>query len=317
MKISVIHPARNENDEIIPTVNSMLHAGANEVLVYDDGSDVPLQVQEGTRHFHHQSSLGPSVCRNLGANTATGDVLVFADAHTRINDLRALCAEAVNRNCIMVPAMQSLYGDSKTIGYGRNFVLKGQGNEVIDFDLSNTRPEKRYTLCGGNWGGFFIMPRSIFIRIGGWVNHSSWGHNDASLILKAWFCNVPTILDRDTIYKHKGKVKSFGYPVTAVQPLLNLLHTYFVIFEEQTFQNHWLPLFELHKRWMLAQGLEHIAKPEVQAERIAFQRLKLRTDDEFFSTWIPEKGYNGKECNVSRQSVVQEAEIPRPPPTRN
>lgn len=297
MKISVIHPARNENDEIAPTVKSMFDAGADEVLVYDDGSDVPLEVLEGTRHFRHQSSLGPSVCRNLGAHSATGDVLVFADAHTRIDDLRALCSEAVSRQCIMVPAMQTLYTENSTIGYGQNFVLKGSGNELIAFDQSNARPDSRYTLCGGNWGGFFIMPRPVYLRMGGWVNHSFWGYNDPSLILKAWFSGVPTILDRDTIYKHKGKIKSFGYPVTAIQPLINLLQTYFVIFEEKTFLNHWLPLFEKHHHWMLSRGLEHLAKPEIKAEHAAFQLIKRLTDDEFFSKWIPARGYNGKACD--------------------
>lgn len=295
MTISVIHPARNEHEEIGATVKSMQMAGANEILVFDDGSDSALPVTAGTIHFRHDKSRGPSVCRNLGGKAARGDVLVFADAHTRIEDLTGICNEAQSRQCIMVPSMQSLYGSGTVTGYGRNFILKGKENELIGFDRQNSLPKSRYTFCGGNWGGFFIMPKTVFNRIEGWVNHGFWGYNDPSLILKAWFAGIPTILDRDTIYKHKGKVETkFGYPVKAIEPLFNVLQTYFTLFDEKTFQEHWLPLFERTHKWMLNKGLERLKDAQILRERLAFQRSKVRCDSHFFSEWITEHGFNGR-----------------------
>lgn len=303
MNISVIHPARNENAEITATVDSMIAAGADEVLVYDDGSDTPLEFDPRTRHFRHAQSLGPSVCRNLGGKASVGDVLVFADAHTRIDDLRPICEEALARQCIMVPSMQSLNGSGEATGYGRGFILKGKEGELLGFDKTSRRPVTRYSFCGGNWGGFFIMPRSVFDRIGGWVNHSFWGYNDPSLILKAWLCGVPTILDRDTIYKHKGKAKTgFGYPVPAAGPFTNALQTFYVLFDEQTFQGHWLPLFSKHHKWIVNRAMDHVMSEEIQAERAAFQGLKQLSDEMFFSSWIPTLGFNGMECDAQLHS---------------
>jgi hypothetical protein len=294
--ISVIHPARNENLEIEATVASMLAAGAGEVIVMDDGSDIPLPKLPGTVQVRHHRPQGPSVCRNQGARIAAGDVLVFADAHTRIADLHTLAEEAVRRQCIIVPAMQSLYGSGNVTGWSRNFITKGSSQELLGFDMANAKPKTRFTHCGGNWGGFFIMPRTVYDRIGGWVDHTYWGYNDPSLILKAWFCDVPVILDSEVIYKHKGKVKTgFGYPVKAEQPLINLLHTYTVLFDPATVQRHWLPLMQQHHRWMIPRAEAWAQSPTVHAERKAFQSLKRQPDAAFFEVFLPRKGFNGEE----------------------
>lgn len=294
IKISVIHPARNENTEIEETYKSMLSAGASEIFIYDDGSDVPLPQFSNTNIIRHDISKGPSVCRNLGGYAATGEVLVFADAHTRIDDLTSLARFSIDNNCVVIPSMTSLYGSGNVIGYSRNFVLKGQENELIGFDMYNQKPESRYSICTGNWGGFFIMPKSLFLHIGGWIDHHYWGYNDPSLILKNFFCGKHVVLDRDIIYKHKGKVKTgFGYPVKAVEPLLNLFHSYFVIFDKETFENHWLPKLEKSHKWMFNRGIDHISQQSIINEERYFKTVKIKDDDEFFKTFLNDN-QNGK-----------------------
>ena len=287
MNITAIHPARNENQEILPTVESMRSAGCNEVLVYDDGSDIPLDNIDGAKVFRNDVSKGPSVCRNLGGFQSSGDYLVFADAHTRIGSLAEVCEAAENNDAIVVPAMTSLYRSGKTIGYSRNFILKGKDEELIGFDMFNKRPDTRYTECTGNWGGFFVMTKKLFLDIDGWVDHQYWGYNDPSLILKAFFCDKKVILDRDTIYKHKGKVETgFGYPVKAIEPLLNIFHSYYVLFENHTFENYWLPKLQKTHKWMYDRGLEHISKKSIQEEEKRFKQKKKMSDDDFFHDFM-------------------------------
>jgi glycosyltransferase involved in cell wall biosynthesis len=267
------------------------------VIVYDDGSDVPLAADEAITHLiRHESPKGPSVCRNLGAQRAMGDVLVFADAHTRTPDLREIAALALAQPVIVIPAMESLYPESLPAarGYGRNYILKGEGMELIGFDRSNAAPASRYVRAGGNWGGFFVMSRQTFERIGGWVDHAFWGYNDPSLILKAWLCGVDTICDTQALYQHKHKSKAkggFGYPVKAVEPLLNVLHTYATVFETETLDG-FLALFDEHHRWMMKRGREWIARAETQAERARFQALRTRNDEAFFKEFLPKRGFN-------------------------
>lgn len=298
MYITVIHPARNEHTEIVATVESMKSAFADEILVFDDGSDTPLPyVDADVTSFN--SSIGPSVCRNLGGNNAIGDVLVFADAHTRIDNLIPICQFALDNKCIVIPTMTSLYGAGNTIGYSRDFILKGKSNELIGFNMTNYRPNDQYSYCYGNWGGFFVMSKKVFDEINGWVDHKYWGYNDPSLILKGYMHNIPTILDTSTMYKHKGKVKTgFGYPVKSIEPLLNIFHTYYVCFTDHTFENHWLPLLEKEHKWMYAKGLEHISNDKIKMEKNKFQNSRQQDDSYFFDVFMKQKNSRQKYINV-------------------
>jgi len=287
MKISVVIPARNENDEIEQTCSSFLKENIHEIFIYDDGSDVPLPVFDSATNIRHNSPAGPSVCRNLGGKQATGDVIVFSDAHVRVENLHKICEFAVKNNAVAIPSMQSLNGSGKVTGYCRDFILKGKGNELIGFNMNNTRPKAQQCYCYGNWGGFFVVPKAVFSAIDGWVNHQHWGYNDPSLILKCFFCNIDTVLDQNAMYKHKGKVKTgFGYPVRAIEPLLNIFHSYFVIFDADTFQDYWLPLLKKEHAWMYEKGMQFISAPEIIEEEKRFKLLKQRKDSDFFDDFI-------------------------------
>ncbi len=287
MIITAIHPARNENAEIEATYKSMLSAGADKCIIFDDGSDIPLDIFPDTVNIRNNITIGPSVCRNLGAQIMTSDVLVFADAHTRVNNLKDISNFALNEGVICIPSMRSLYGSSNVAGYSRNFIMKGKSSELFGFDMTNNKPDNRYSYSYGNWGGFFVMSRETFDNIGGWVNHKFWGYNDPSLYVKAFFCNYDCVLDKETIYHHKGKAKTgFGYPVKAIEPLLNIFHSYYVLFDLDTFENYWLPLLEKEHKWMFTKGLEYIDSNEIKKEEKAFKMIKKRGDDEFFNIFL-------------------------------
>lgn len=87
--ISVIIPVFNEQESIIDCLKSLLKQTLKdlEVLVIDDGStDKTLEVLSEFRidnlklRILRQRHLGPGVARNLGAEKAKGEILVFVDA---------------------------------------------------------------------------------------------------------------------------------------------------------------------------------------------------------------------------------------------
>ncbi len=81
MRISVIIPAVNEEDLIERAVVSSWEAGVDEVLVVD--SDSRDQTAERARSHGARvinGPLGRAVQQNLGAQHATGDVLLFLHA---------------------------------------------------------------------------------------------------------------------------------------------------------------------------------------------------------------------------------------------
>jgi len=90
--VSVIIPARNEAALIAGAIDSVLGQGYNgmlDVLVVDDGSSDETAAKakgyenRGVRVLQNKGS-GVAAARNYGAENATGDVLVWMDADSRM-----------------------------------------------------------------------------------------------------------------------------------------------------------------------------------------------------------------------------------------
>ena len=92
--VSVIIPVLNERDLIAPAVGSAQSAGADEVVVVDGGSaDGTIEVAEKQGVQIVSSLPGRGIQQNCGAQTSTGNVLLFLHAdcqlsHDTINQVR-------------------------------------------------------------------------------------------------------------------------------------------------------------------------------------------------------------------------------------
>lgn len=84
MKVSVIIPVYNEEKVIAECLKSLLDQSYKdqEIIVIDDGStDKTVDVIKSYPvRLLQQNHLGPGAARNLGANKAIGEILVFVDA---------------------------------------------------------------------------------------------------------------------------------------------------------------------------------------------------------------------------------------------
>jgi glycosyltransferase involved in cell wall biosynthesis len=82
MKISVIIPTYNEEDVILDCLRSLeMQSFTNfEIIIIDDGSSDSTLDKVKLFTVLHQQHLGAGAARNLGANSATGEILVFVDA---------------------------------------------------------------------------------------------------------------------------------------------------------------------------------------------------------------------------------------------
>jgi len=88
MKISFIIPAFNEKDTLPHTLANLektVNGFQYEIIVVDDHSDDELsehlQHSDQLQCVRNNEKLGVAKARNVGATHATGDLLIFLDAH--------------------------------------------------------------------------------------------------------------------------------------------------------------------------------------------------------------------------------------------
>ncbi|MBC8354501.1 MAG: TIGR04283 family arsenosugar biosynthesis glycosyltransferase [Planctomycetes bacterium] len=85
MDVSVIIPALNEEASIAHAARSAWEAGASEVIVVDGGSiDKTGEIARDEACDVVESKPGRAIQQNVGANRASGDVLLFLHADNRL-----------------------------------------------------------------------------------------------------------------------------------------------------------------------------------------------------------------------------------------
>lgn len=287
LKISAILPAREEGDQVKQTCISFLNAGVDELIVIDDASKDESCHNLPATVITNKQALGVGVVRNQGAKIATGKVLIFADAHERATDLTAFAQAAIDNDAIICAAVKPLRetgtngpgGKSSWTGYGAKLIVD---KAAYKDGWIMVKPKKRLTPITALIGACYAMRREIFDRIGGWIETRQWGYNEQAFTMKAWFCNIPLLIDRDTIIYHQFK-KKFKYPLSLTGSHLNRYHVHSVIFDEDTMEKIWLPRFlKAYGKKVHRKGLQLIE--EVREEAEAFKKIKQRTDSEFLST---------------------------------
>ena len=89
-RISVVVISRNEGRELKRTVENFDHTlpAGGEIIVVDDGSTDGSADQVRTRpgriKLHRVKNYGVARARNAGARQAKGGMIVYADAHLRL-----------------------------------------------------------------------------------------------------------------------------------------------------------------------------------------------------------------------------------------
>ena len=144
MRISVVIPAINEALTIERAVQSVIAAGMDEVIVADGGSvdSTPqLASQSGASVVHGER--GRAVQQNLGAQQATGDVLLFLHAD---NWLDPTAGEQM-RHCL-----------------SESVVLAGAFQQRIEAAGVLYRLLERGNSLRARWQGMAYGDQAIFIR---------------------------------------------------------------------------------------------------------------------------------------------------------
>ena len=153
MRISIIIPVLNEETTIGPLLEALQDHGADELLVADGGSvDRTVEIASGHARIVH-ASAGRAVQMNTAATVASGDVLLFLHADTRLG------ATALN-------VLRSVMADDAIIG--GNFDVRYDGKDLAAGVFTHIN---RWRRCFGIFygdSGIFCR-RSVFQSLGGFV----------------------------------------------------------------------------------------------------------------------------------------------------
>jgi glycosyltransferase involved in cell wall biosynthesis len=280
-RISVVVITRNEGNELEATVRILFGSappGQLEMIVVDDGStdnstgflDAMPEVK-----VVRSSGVGVARARNLGASHASGDVIVFADAHVRapggwhvpVSD--ALRDERVGS---VAPGIFSLT-DPERRGFGMD--VAGPDLRSSWLRKAGSAPYAVPVLPGG----FLAMRRETYLKTGGYdPGMRQLGGNDAELSCRLWLSGYEQRVVPELEVGHLFR-SAAPYPAKWVALLHNRLRMAMVHFHPQRVERvvHALQAYEAFPA-AVAMTLD----TDVQERRTLMAQTRSFNDDWFF-----------------------------------
>jgi len=316
-KISVCINTHNEGPRVRATLNAIRENLGNwphEIIVVADevtdggcddlGSDVTV--------IRNKERRGCAQCKLQAIEAATGDVLVFLDAHHsviagRISDM---ASAAWREEAIFTPVVRNIKYDEQWNPHPANT------HNQVPCDTGMRFEKQQYVLKPNSWvrkhhlkeirmvGVGFAISRRTLERIGGLNAYRGiHGSQERGIALRAFMANVPVKLFAECVLGHEfraGKPRPAGYKRYSVKDQSrNFWHAYFVVAGDYAFE-------KLRPRLQKAarKGDGVVDVPEVKAERERFQRLHKKRSDaellEFLQIESPSPA-----ARVVENSVVQ------------
>lgn len=281
--VSVIIPCRNEREHLRPTIDSILNAGLDprfEVIVVDDGSQDGSSAFLAERQYSRirliqHAGLGAALARNTGAQYASGDLLVFCDAHIRVGPgwleylLRAFSGTPLDAACTAIASLER----PADVGYG------GTWDERLAFKWLPNPGTNGPALVPIAPSGCLAVRRPVFDGAGGFERgFRVWGYEDQEFSLRLWLLGHQVYVLPGIKVLHYFRPRH-PYPVSFTHVDFNLLWMAFVHFNQNRFAR---TVQLIQGRSPVSSLLTEIgASPEALARR-NFCLSRRRYDDDWF-----------------------------------
>lgn len=243
-RVSLVIAAHNEGERLWKTIGSCVEhstgRGAEEIVVADDASD-DGSIEEALRRFpqirvvRQPERQGASPTKALGAQHATGEVLVFLDGHCLpergavarlVDDVERLHGRAVITPA--VPALDVQRWRNKLSQVGHGYVLNledfGCGWRPLN-TLRRVREQGRdFYESPALIGCAVAVSRDLYEDLRGFDAHMHiWGVEDLDFGLKCWLMGFPILHDPIAQIGHRFREAFDNYQVPTEHVVANQL----------------------------------------------------------------------------------------------
>lgn len=278
MKISVVVITRNEGAELRRTVENLQTTlpPRSELVVVNDGSRGRIADLPRPRRIVQARSLGVARARNLGVEHASGDMLVFADAHIRVGPdwWRPLAAILEDPKAgAASPAITHL-PPIKTLGYGLRFTGPELDARWLPKKAERPFPVPIIPGC------CLAMRRQTFDAIGGWdAGLLHRGGVDNEMSVRMWTLGYDLYVDPRVVCQHLFRKQS-PYHVGWPEYLHNRLRLALAHFSAPRIGKV-LGALQHHKSFGDAMALA--VENGITERRREMRELRVRTDNQYFA----------------------------------
>lgn len=295
---------RNEGPDVAETIKSIRgnYSGRMEVIVIADGTTDGSCDNLGpdVRVILKDKPVGCGKAKSIGAKLAKYDIIFHGDGHHRvirgsIDDMARLAMAMQAIVCPCLPPLRCAPDEQpepdhkiKHESYGAELKV----NMLPKVDPYGSKPKGSITRTPGASFAFFCYPRKVLIeRLGGWNEYpGNWGSQEIGLSLRAWFADVPVYCMRDVAVAHRFRSWNSGknkyaklYSTPRWQSKANSNYASRVVFAPETIERVWSSRLPVDSRVTKA-----LAESALDRQHAEFQKVKRRTDREFFETFAPE-----------------------------
>lgn len=279
--ISIVIITRNEGTELQATVTNVIETlprDQREVIVVDDGSDddsTAFLAELPEVRVLRAAELGVARARNYGADRATGDVILFTDAHVRapVGWHEPLC-DALRDECVgaVAPGIYSITGPE----------CRGFGLDVTGPNLHTSwrhKPGSSPQAVPVLPGCFLAMRREVYQRTGGYdADMRQLGGNDAELSCRLWLLGYRQLVVPEIEVGHLFR-RVPPYPSHWVSVVHNRLRMAFVHFGRERLERV-LDSLRAYESFPAAMAMMRDAN--VFSRRAEVTRVRRFDDDWYF-----------------------------------
>ncbi|GAA3643873.1 hypothetical protein GCM10022236_53120 [Microlunatus ginsengisoli] len=283
-RFSVVIPTRNEGRMLAMTTDSVLDATKwpdVEVVVVDDGSTDDSIVgyrrsPDPRLRILRAAGLGVAKARNLGAQYARGEYVVFLDAHCVVspNWLDRFALALAEPDVALVSPCFTRLEAPEPRGCGVFFGdagLEQHWYQPCDSTMAYDVPL--------NIGACQALRRDVFDGLGRYdMGFSSWGFEDVELCLRAWLFGWRVQADPIATVGHQFREQR-GYEVDDADIVYNFVRMLALHVDEPEFS---AILTARGPNPNIPVALERIAADGTLEQRQRYDRMRVRTARWFF-----------------------------------